>query len=351
TTSQQLDVLKCRTALRIRLNAFRKLQATYMPRLHQYLTASQRAVWDAEDKEPEATRLFLLCDLSSRSAREKACARGLDSMESHLREGEADEALEQLRLSLRTRTATMKFKIRNWAGQRALTRGQGILRQINIKMHASKLRYRYARQALLKLKDHGEWEKRLRVLAEDDVRALNERALTDEEKGERERLRDAGLVPDEGGIALYNDVVSGETHRTLSWIWYAVSKKRLDGEEDDEDEDVKLHEALRVEWCKAYSRSRRWREELVTVEEEMRRTIDFGSRVQDYVQEHVDRERRTTVLLESDWAPIRARAGRYLRGEDISGMEELVIVVDRDTLRWAEALAYDREEVENDMYQ
>jgi hypothetical protein len=138
--------------------------------------------------------------------------------------------------------------------------------------------------------------------------------------------------------------------------------------------------ALRVEWCKAYSRSRRWREELITVEEEMRRTIDFGSSaeqrweerstartrmlgtstaissevtegVRAYVQEHVDRERRTTALLERDWAPIRAWAGQYLRGEDISGMEELVIVVDRDTLRWAEALAYDREEVENDMYQ
>jgi hypothetical protein len=242
TTSQQLDVLKRRTALHIRLNAFRKLQATYMPRLHQYLTASQRAVWDAEDKEPEARRLFLPSDLSSRSAQEKACARGLDGMESRLREGEADEALEQLRLSLRTRTATMKFKIRNWAGQRALTRGQGILRQINIKTHANKLHYRDVRQALLKLKDHGEWEKRLRVLAEDDVRALNERALTDEEKGERERLRDAGLVPDEGGIVLYNDVVSGETHRTLSWI--CVSKKKPDGEEDDEDEDVKLHEGM-----------------------------------------------------------------------------------------------------------
>jgi hypothetical protein len=244
TTTQQLDVLKRRTALRVRLNAFRKLQATYMPRLRQYLTTSQCAVWDADDKELEATRLFMPSDLSSRSAREKACARGLDGVESRLRDSEAEEALEQLRLSLWTRTATMKFKIRNWAGQRALTRGQGILRQINIKMHASKLRYRWARQALLKLKDHGEWEKRLQVLGEDDVRALNERALTDEEKAERDQLREAGQVPDEGGIAVYNDVVSGETHRTLSWIWYGVSKKKRDkeGEEDEEEEDAKLHE-------------------------------------------------------------------------------------------------------------
>jgi hypothetical protein len=41
----------------------------------------------------------------------------------------------------------------------------------------------------------------------------------------------------------------------------------------------------------------------------------------------------------------------YLRGEDISHLEELVITVDRDSLRAAEALAYERDEVENDMYQ
>ncbi|KAJ7756678.1 hypothetical protein B0H16DRAFT_1314937 [Mycena metata] len=126
---------------------------------------------------------------------------GLDGVEARLQEGEAAEALEGLRHGLRTKTATTRFKVRNWSGQRALTCGQGILRHINIKIHASKLRYRYARQAVLKLKGHGEWEKTLKVLTEDDVRALNERALTEEEKSERERLRDAGGVPEEGGIS------------------------------------------------------------------------------------------------------------------------------------------------------
>jgi hypothetical protein len=65
-------------------------------------------------------------------------------------------------------------------------------------------------------------------LADNDVRALNERALTEEEKGERDRLRAAGQVPEEGGIAAVGVVVAGETHRTLSWIWYRVSKKEGD---------------------------------------------------------------------------------------------------------------------------
>ncbi|KAJ7027748.1 hypothetical protein C8F04DRAFT_901289, partial [Mycena alexandri] len=137
----------------------------------------------------EAIRLFMPSDLATNELRVKACANGLDGVEARLRDGEAEEALDSLRDGLRTRTATTRFKVRNWSGQSALTRGQGILRLVNLKIHGAKLRYRYARQALRKLKGHGEWEKRLRILTEDDVRALNERALTDEEKAERERLR------------------------------------------------------------------------------------------------------------------------------------------------------------------
>ncbi|KAJ7024617.1 hypothetical protein C8F04DRAFT_1270161 [Mycena alexandri] len=355
STSDQLETLKRRTQLRVRLRAFRKLQMTFMPKLRRYLTASQRSTWDADDKEPEQTRLFMPSDISSRVNRMKACAPGLDGVEARLRVGETGEALDGLRGGLRIRTATTKFKVRNWSGQRALTRGQGILRN-----------------ALLKLKGHGEWEKKLRVLTEEDVRALNERALTAEEQAAREQLREAGEVVEEGGIAALGDVVTGETHRSLSWIWYGTSD--LDGA------DAKLHEALRVEWCKAYSRSKRWREDLVLVEEEMRRTIEYGrwaearwitrstartmalgtqtpisaevaEGVRAYALEHVNRERRTWEALEEDWAPLRARADQYLKGRDISGQPELTIAVDRDALRWAEALEYEREEVANDMYQ
>ncbi|KAJ7017144.1 hypothetical protein C8F04DRAFT_979867 [Mycena alexandri] len=337
STSEQLDILKRRTQLRIKLNSFRTMQKSYMPKLRQYLTPSQRAIWDADDKEPEATRLFMPSDFSSAKARTKACAKGLEEVEARLRLGEAGESLDGLRHGLRTRTATKKFKVRNWSGQRALTRGQGILRHINIKIHASKLRYRYARQAVLKLKGHGEWEDKLR----------------------------------EGGISAVGDVVTGETHRSLSWIWYGVSAKNGD---------EKLHEALRVEWCKAYSRSKRWREELVLLEEEMRRTIEFGrwaekrwvarasartvmlgktaaispevaEGVSAYALEHADRERRTWEALAVDWAPIRKRGEKYLKGDDISQEPELVIEVDRDTLRWAETVEFEREEADNDMYQ
>ncbi|KAJ7866299.1 hypothetical protein B0H13DRAFT_1485114, partial [Mycena leptocephala] len=149
------------------------------------------------------------------------------------------------------------------------TRGQGILRQVNLKIHKAKLRYRYARNALLRLRDHGPWERELEVLKDEDVRALNERALTEEERAQREAVHDLADVGEEGGVASFGVVALGETRRTLSWIWYATKT-------GDDPTEAELVEALRVEWCKAYARSRRWREDTVLVEEEMGRTIAYG---------------------------------------------------------------------------
>jgi hypothetical protein len=51
------------------------------------------------------------------------------------------------------------------------------------------------RAALLVLEGHGTWEEHLRVLKDDDVRTLNERALTAEEKSQASiGLRLAGLL-------------------------------------------------------------------------------------------------------------------------------------------------------------
>jgi hypothetical protein len=64
---------------------------------------------------------------------------------------------------------TNRFWIRNYTGQGALTRGQGILRQINIKIHLAKIHYRYARVALLTLRGHDVWEEGLKVLKDEDI--------------------------------------------------------------------------------------------------------------------------------------------------------------------------------------
>ncbi|KAJ7029322.1 hypothetical protein C8F04DRAFT_1264984 [Mycena alexandri] len=344
TDVQTVGFLKRRAVLTKRIRAFRKLQRTYMPKVRRFLNATQRALWDSEaEREPEAVRLFMPSEMGDKTKREKACAVGLAEVEAELRVGEAREALEELRQGLRTRTMTNRYRLRHCTGQRLLTRGQGILRQINVKIHKTKLRYRYARHALTRLKEHGPWERELKVLEESDVRALNERALTEEEAAQRRGVHDYKEIGEEGGIAALGAVALGEGRRTLSWIWYTAKTTEPD--------EAELVEALRVEWCKAYARMNRWHEDVVLVEEEMRRTIEYGywsayewlarsteranSEVSEelqeglmvYALEQADRENRTCAKLTADWSKIREKGRAYLAKETMGG-EHVVVSIE-----------------------
>ena len=96
------------------------------------------------------------------------------------------------------------------------------MRQVGIRIHKAKLRYRYAWNAMMRLRGHGAWEKTYRVLAEADVRGVNERAVTEEEEAERERLRELGQIV-EGGVVAAGTVAAGEGLHTMSWIWYSTN--------------------------------------------------------------------------------------------------------------------------------
>lgn len=95
--------------------------------------------------------------------------------------------------------------------------------------------------------------------------------------------------------------------------------------------------ALRVEWCKAYAWLRRWNEDVVIVDEEMKRTIEFGEwmaleweqratartanmtpalaeGLRVYALEHVEREQWMCLKLTAQWAGLREKARVYLAG-------------------------------------
>jgi hypothetical protein len=80
---------------------------------------------------------------------------------------------------------------------------------------------------------------------------------------------DAGLmvVDDEGeeGDDEEETVVNtAENHREISWIWTVAGTPGSDAE---------LEEALRIEWAKAWSWSRRWTKEVGLLEEEYSRVL------------------------------------------------------------------------------
>jgi hypothetical protein len=60
---------------------------------------------------------------------------------------------------------------------------------------------------------------------------------------------------------------TGETHRTLSWIWTTKSRTPKDDDEIDE--------VLRSEWAKSRARANRCKEEVLLLKEEMRRVLVF----------------------------------------------------------------------------
>jgi hypothetical protein len=138
STSQELEFVKRKAALLKCINCFRKVQRTYMPDLARFLTSAQHDIWNDKTRSAESIKLFLPSELSAEN-RARACEKGLDSIEAEMRECELHDTLEELRQALRTRTATNRYRHRNLSGQRALTRGQGVLRQIQVRIHKGKL--------------------------------------------------------------------------------------------------------------------------------------------------------------------------------------------------------------------
>jgi hypothetical protein len=68
------------------------------------------------------------------------------------------------------------------------------------------------------------WELTLRELKDDDVRALNERTLSEHEKQQREQRTAAGnRMVDDTREGVVVEGALGEGRRQLSWIWFSVS--------------------------------------------------------------------------------------------------------------------------------
>ncbi|KAF7361598.1 CxC2 domain-containing protein [Mycena sanguinolenta] len=91
-----------------------------------------------------------------------------------------------------------------------------------------------------------------------------------EEKAQNEHWVEIGGAIIEGGVARAagGGGGGGQSHALVDM----VLGRRGGGEND-----IRLEDALRVEWCKALARSRRYTEEVRLLREEMRRTIAYGA--------------------------------------------------------------------------
>lgn len=170
----------------------------------------------------EDLALYMPSELPKRDIR-KFCPNGLAALEDRLRYAEASDALEKLRHHLRTRSFANKFKIANVTGQIKNTRARETQARIDDKVNAAAATYRRARAAVNKLRGEGPWELTLQNLEQSDIRALNERELTEQEKAEVAAVHKANGVITSVDIEDQRrraTLTVGEGARRPSWIWF-----------------------------------------------------------------------------------------------------------------------------------
>ncbi|KAJ7715761.1 hypothetical protein B0H16DRAFT_1667046 [Mycena metata] len=274
TTAQQIDVVLLRRKLSQMIKRVRTLQATYTPVAIVALGRRQNV---PEDEPPELVPLFLPSALSAED-RAQEPVKGLAAYELELRDAQCSAALERLRNQLHMKSRLVTYKRIQARNQGANTRSRTIVERNEIKIRLSSEKYQMAWDALRRLVGGDPRRVGWRLLRREDIRCMEdaEELLrgADKRKAQAERrarqedeLRADGMLPPLTEEEISERVArGGENVREVSWIWTAEGTAGSDAE---------MEEALRIEWCKAYARTRRWREEVLLVEEEARRTPIF----------------------------------------------------------------------------
>ncbi|KAJ7820051.1 hypothetical protein B0H13DRAFT_1661106, partial [Mycena leptocephala] len=256
---QSQKLAEMRIAFFSKLGKFRKLQAIYMPAAVRELEEEEDA-GDSDMPPPKAEDVKLYLPSGLRTAdREHGCKKGLAAMEGKLREGQSRDAIVMLRRRLHAKRHLLDHRESGGvAGQRAATRSYTLIGRIGERVDAAAVKYRRVRLALIALRGRDACAA-YRELKPIDVQLNEEREI---DARARKKL---GNIGSKWFHRQGPSLSSKEKH--LSWIW-------TDGGGPGEDE-VELHDSVRVEWSKAKARKERWEEEVDLLREEMKRILRF----------------------------------------------------------------------------
>ncbi|KAJ7790263.1 hypothetical protein B0H14DRAFT_2626209 [Mycena olivaceomarginata] len=280
TSAQQIDIVALRCSLNRSLHHLRDLQATYTP--VAILALGQRENVPA-DEQPENIPLFLPSGLTPTQHVGETVA-GLAAIESSLRDVQLSSSLELLRHKLQVKSRLVTYKSLQARAQGANTRSKGIVDRNECKIWLHSEKYQMAWEAKRSLVGGDAEAVGWKKLLKEDIRCMQdaeELAKSEQKRRAQEErchqwedaLRREGELPPLTVEEEQECVVRGsESVCHVSWIRTGAGMMGSD---------VDLEEALRIEWCKAYARKRRWHEEMLLVEEEVRRaevTLEFWVR-------------------------------------------------------------------------
>ncbi|KAF9540711.1 hypothetical protein CPC08DRAFT_650802 [Agrocybe pediades] len=231
---------------------------------------------------PENEDIWLPSRIPTAVDRARMCVHGLADIEEQLRDAQLRDALDSLRMILRMKSRMVQFKNANIRGQRDGTRSRAMIDRVHDRARVCVEKYRAARTAKLVLAGPGAWEQTYRVLEDGDVRGYQDPNRLRPRQGRSGTLEDSQLDQEGAGGSVDSALEdrnflfpqererrdgSGETRRTLSWIWLTDGHYSNDG---DTDEDL-----LRTEWARSRARANRAKEEAMLIKEEMRRVLAF----------------------------------------------------------------------------
>ncbi|KAH8069588.1 hypothetical protein BXZ70DRAFT_1013367 [Cristinia sonorae] len=242
-TREGVSLQQKRNTLLRRIMAWRLIQDVYLPGA----ASLRKPDLMAEEMDllfPSALPVaFLVGDLAEQ----------VTNIEFQLRRAQIEDALSNLRHWRRTMEKVTQFKNLNvrGTGNKANTRMRAVYSRFKSKATLAVERYRTACAALLELDPDGDWQERFKILQDQDNRGPGAED-PENDTGQRSRYQRR----------------QGEGYHQASWIW------RVGSEVVDQDSDV-YSASMQVEWSKMLARAERWEEEVLLIQEEMRRTVVF----------------------------------------------------------------------------
>ncbi|KAG6913360.1 hypothetical protein DXG01_007396 [Tephrocybe rancida] len=184
TPSQQVSLQQRHTSLLKKIQKFSESQQVFMPGLPPLLPAqnSLHPLFSESDQSlPENIQIQLPSTLTE-AEWSKYCSHGITDLQDRLCEAYASESLSVFRWQLCVCMFTCKFKDQNALSQGSYTRMCTLSDEIEAKICSARDMYNITRAAMLSLQGPGEWETTYRILKAEDIVAVNERTLTQEEE-------------------------------------------------------------------------------------------------------------------------------------------------------------------------